>query len=422
MATLNYAFKEISCKIVYYGCGLCGKTTNLQHVHKTVPGKFRGELVSLATEQDRTLFFDFLPLDLGEVKGFKTKFQLYTVPGQVYYNATRKLVLRGVDGIVFVADSQRDRLQENIESFENLKANLTEYGYRLQTGPDDDEGIPWVLQLNKRDMPQICTREELMESLQPFDPQVVPVVDSVAVTGVGVKETLKGISSLVIQKLNTGRGALASPSKPATPVPGPSAAPARPATPSPVPEPAAPSDDEYEPMEEEEEGVEVVSALPPKATPTPAAPERKSPTPPPVAAEPAAAHAAHHPKTATPEAPSLLISQDCVALGRGSRTGKGALTLSKIEGTDDYQLTGSLKFMGMFTRSVSKRLISQGAQGRSLDGTTREFVSFVTAAGQDGPEMEVLALNEAEKALFVRYNGFGGEICVMPPNYESMPV
>src|SRR5690606_7342919 len=188
-----YAFKEISCKIVYYGCGLCGKTTNLQHVHKTVPGKFRGELVSLATEQDRTLFFDFLPLDLGEVKGFKTKFQLYTVPGQVYYNATRKLVLRGVDGLVFVVDSQKDRLQENVESFENLRQNLAEYGYHLQESRDDEDGIPWVLQLNKRDMPQISSREEVLNALG-LSHANIPTLEAVAVTGGGVKETLKGIS------------------------------------------------------------------------------------------------------------------------------------------------------------------------------------------------------------------------------------
>ncbi len=415
MATLNYAFKEISCKIVYYGCGLCGKTTNLQHVHKTVPGKFRGELVSLATEQDRTLFFDFLPLDLGEVKGFKTKFQLYTVPGQVYYNATRKLVLRGVDGIVFVADSQKDRLQENIESFENLKTNLTEYGYRLQTGPDDDEGIPWVLQLNKRDMPQICTREELVESLQPFDVQVVPVVDSVAVSGQGVKETLKGISSLVIQKLNTGRGALASGApKPAAP-----ASPPRPVEPAvaaaaaaAAADAAAREDDEYSEMKDEELTDEALE----KPAPPPVA---AKPAPQPVAAaEPAKGH---HPTSATPEAPPLLISQDCHAYWRGSRMGKGVLTLSKIDGTDDYQLTGSLKFMGMFTRSVSKRLISQGAQGRDLDGTQREFVSFVSAADQEGPDMEVLALNEADKALYVRYKGFGGEVSVLPLGSQTMP-
>jgi signal recognition particle receptor subunit beta len=403
MATLNYAFKEISCKIVYYGCGLCGKTTNLQHVHKTVPGKFRGELVSLATEQDRTLFFDFLPLDLGEVKGFKTKFQLYTVPGQVYYNATRKLVLRGVDGIVFVADSQRDRLQENIESFENLKQNLTEYGYRLQTSIGDDEGIPWVLQLNKRDMPQICTREELVASLQPFEVSIVPIVDTVAVTGQGVKETLKGISSLVIQKLNTGRGALATPAaKPAPSTLSTAAAPA------PPPEPE-PEDDEYGSVGEDDLTEEALER---------SAPKPKPPTP---AAPPAVAQVPHAAPAAAPEAPPLLITQECNALWRGSWTGTGVLTLSKIDGTDEYQLTGSAKFMGMFTRSISKRLIPQGSQGREYEGEHRQFLTFVSAAGQEGPDMELLVLNEHQKALFVRYNGFAGEVSILPTGRRQMP-
>ncbi len=212
MATLNYAFKELSCKIVYYGCGLCGKTTNLQFIHTTVPQKFRGELVSLATEQDRTLFFDFLPLDLGQVKGFKTKFQLYTVPGQVYYNATRKLVLRGVDGIVFVVDSQRDRLQENIDSLKNLQDNLAEYGYRL-------EEIPWILQYNKRDLPEVMTLEEMQRIFNPTGE--VPFIEAVATTGVGVRETLKGISGLVIRHLNQEQTRLGS----ETPAP-PAAAPA----------------------------------------------------------------------------------------------------------------------------------------------------------------------------------------------------
>jgi signal recognition particle receptor subunit beta len=411
MATLNYAFKEISCKIVYYGCGLCGKTTNLQHVHKTVPGKFRGELVSLATEQDRTLFFDFLPLDLGEVKGFKTKFQLYTVPGQVYYNATRKLVLRGVDGIVFVADSQKDRLQENIESFENLKQNLTEYGYRLQTAVGDDEGIPWVLQLNKRDMPQICTREELVASLQPFDVSVVPIVDTVAVTGQGVKETLKGISSLVIQKLNTGRGALAS----GTPKSAGATPSSTSATPAPPPPPEPADDDEYESVREEdltEEALERSAKKPAPRVPTPA---------PPPAPVPAQAPVHHAPPPPAPEAPPLLITQECNALWRGSWTGTGVLTLSKIEGTDEYQLTGSAKFMGMFTRSISKRLIAQGSQGREYEGEHRPFLTFVSAAGQEGPEMELLVLNEHQKALFVRYNGFAGEVSILPTGRKQMP-
>src|SRR5271157_2146174 len=135
MASINYAIREISVKIVYYGSGLCGKTTNLQVIHRKIPNEHRSDMVSLATETDRTLFFDFLPLDLGKIKGFSTKFQLYTVPGQVYYNATRKLVLRGVDGVVFVVDSAPDKLQENIESFKNLEENLAEYGYQREEIP-----------------------------------------------------------------------------------------------------------------------------------------------------------------------------------------------------------------------------------------------------------------------------------------------
>ncbi len=191
MSTINYAQKEISCKIVYYGPGLCGKTTNLQFIHEMLPQRNRGELVSLATQQDRTLFFDFLPLDLGKVKGFDTKFHLYTVPGQVYYNATRKLVLRGVDGIVFVADSQQDRLSENLRSLENLRDNLLEYGYDLKS-------IPWVIQYNKRDLDNISTIEELQNTL---NPEGIPSFEAVATTGGGVKETLKAISSLVLERI-----------------------------------------------------------------------------------------------------------------------------------------------------------------------------------------------------------------------------
>lgn len=193
MPTINRAFKEISCKIVYYGPGLGGKTTNLQVVHKQIPAKHRGDLVSLATEQDRTLFFDFLPLDLGEVKGFKTKFQLYTVPGQVFYNATRKLVLRGVDGVVFVADSQADRLQDSIDSFHNLNENLQEYGL-------DVDSVPVVLQYNKRDLPNILSVSEMDQAINPV--KKYRTFESVACDGVGVKETLKAISGLVLAKLN----------------------------------------------------------------------------------------------------------------------------------------------------------------------------------------------------------------------------
>jgi len=154
MVSINYAFREICCKIVYYGPGLSGKTTNLIYIHKKAPPQTKGELISLATDADRTLYFDFLPIDIGPVQGFATKFQLYTVPGQVYYNATRKLVLRGVDGLIFVADSQAAKLEENIESMNNLIENLEEYGYVL-------EELPMIIQYNKRDLEEVSSLEEL---------------------------------------------------------------------------------------------------------------------------------------------------------------------------------------------------------------------------------------------------------------------
>lgn len=190
MVSINYAFKEIISKIVYYGPGLSGKTTNLQHVFKKVPSDTRGELISLATDADRTLYFDFLPVNVGNIKGFQVKFQLYTVPGQVYYNATRKLVLRGVDGLVFVADSQTDKMDENIESLRNLEENLAEYGYKL------DE-MPFIIQYNKRDLPNIAPIEELQAQLNPRN---VPYFEAVATSGSGVFATLKAISKIVIEK------------------------------------------------------------------------------------------------------------------------------------------------------------------------------------------------------------------------------
>lgn len=209
MVSINYAFREISCKIVYYGPGLSGKTTNLQWVHQKMPRERRGELISLATEKDRTLYFDFLPLDLGSIQGFTTKFQLYTVPGQVYYNATRRLVLRGADGIVFVADSQRGKMRENMESLQNLGENLTEYGYRL-----DD--IPLVFQYNKRDLPDRASAEELNKLL---NYRGVPFFEAVANRGVGVFETLKSISKIVLEK-TTHQDAMPPP-EPTVPPPQP---------------------------------------------------------------------------------------------------------------------------------------------------------------------------------------------------------
>jgi signal recognition particle receptor subunit beta len=193
MVSINYAFKEISCKIVYYGPGLSGKTTNLQYVHLKVPPQTKGELISLATDADRTLYFDFLPIDLGAIEGFSTKFQLYTVPGQVYYNATRKLVLRGVDGLVFVADSQKSKMDENIESWGNLMENLREYEYQL-------ESLPTVIQYNKRDLKQVISVEDLEKAL---NPRGLPFYEAVAVKGIGVFDTLKCISKLVLDKTKT---------------------------------------------------------------------------------------------------------------------------------------------------------------------------------------------------------------------------
>jgi signal recognition particle receptor subunit beta len=224
MSMINYASREINCKLVYYGPGLGGKTTNLEHVYRKVSPNTRGKLISLATETERTLFFDFLPVDLGTIRGFKTRVHLYTVPGQVYYNASRKLILKGVDGVVFVADSQIDRMEANQESMQNLYDNMAEYGYDLTR-------MPFVIQYNKRDLPTAAPIPELQSALNPgwelSEPdrqRVVPdpyhageylssqldtgewieraaYFEAVAVTGEGVFDTLKAISKLVLKTL-----------------------------------------------------------------------------------------------------------------------------------------------------------------------------------------------------------------------------
>jgi signal recognition particle receptor subunit beta len=225
MSMINYASREINCKLVYYGPGLGGKTTNLEHVYKKVAPSTRGKLISLATESERTLFFDFLPVDLGTIRGFKTRFHLYTVPGQVYYNASRKLILKGVDGVVFVADSQMDRMEANQESMQNLYDNMSEYGY-------DITRMPFVIQYNKRDLPNALPLDELQASLNPgweiTEParqrtapdtfhagenlvervatgewiERAPYFEAVAVTGDGVFDTLKAVSKLVLKSLS----------------------------------------------------------------------------------------------------------------------------------------------------------------------------------------------------------------------------
>ena len=194
MSFINYASREINCKIVYYGPGLCGKTTNLQYVYQKTANESKGKMISLATESERTLFFDFLPLALGEVRGFKTRFHLYTVPGQVFYDASRKLILKGVDGIVFVADSQEERMDANIESLENLKENLEEQGYDLFK-------LPYVIKYNKQDLPNLSPMDELHRFLNPTN---VPEYKACAMSGVGVFETLKAIAKLVLMDLKKG--------------------------------------------------------------------------------------------------------------------------------------------------------------------------------------------------------------------------
>ena len=196
MSFINYASREINCKIVYYGPGLCGKTTNLQHVYQKTAPDAKGKMISLATETERTLFFDFLPLALGEIRGFKTRFHLYTVPGQVFYDASRKLILKGVDGVVFVADSQEERLDANIESLDNLRINLEEQGYDL-------DKIPFVVQYNKCDLPNVSPLEELRALL---NPRGVPEFQACATTGEGVFETLKAVAKLILVELRQGTG------------------------------------------------------------------------------------------------------------------------------------------------------------------------------------------------------------------------
>ncbi len=224
MSMINYASREINCKLVYYGPGLGGKTTNLEHVYSKVNPDARGKMVSLATETERTLFFDFLPVDLGTIRGFKTRFHLYTVPGQVYYNASRKLILKGVDGIVFVADSQMERMEANLESMQNLYDNMVQYGYDLTQ-------IPFVVQYNKRDLPNASPIADLQPALNPGWPledvakqsvkedpshegeqlifqidgtwvERAPYLESVAVSGEGVFETLKTVAKMVLKTLS----------------------------------------------------------------------------------------------------------------------------------------------------------------------------------------------------------------------------
>ena len=243
MVQINFALKEVNCKVVFYGPGMSGKTTNLEIVHQKAPEENKGELTSISTDGDRTLFFDFMPLDLGNVAGMRTKFQLYTVPGQVYYNSTRKLVLQGVDGVIFVADSDPEKIDENIESYSNLIENLAEYG-------KDIRELPHVIQYNKRDLPNAMSVAELDKRMNKFG---VPTFEAVAYTGEGVFPTLKTLAAMVLESIEKvdGRNPRKPAAKPAAPRPTGAvppangapqpAAPAKPPMPRPAPaKPAAP--------------------------------------------------------------------------------------------------------------------------------------------------------------------------------------
>jgi hypothetical protein len=268
MVQINFALREVNCKIVYYGPGLSGKTTNLEMVHQKVPADHRGELTSIATEGDRTLFFDFMPLDLGKVAGMNTKLQLYTVPGQVYYNATRKIVLQGADGIVFVVDSQQDKMEENLESLNNLEENLKEHGVQLSK-------TPCVLQYNKRDLPNITPVEELEAKLNRYG---WPFFEAVAITGDGVLPTLKRLAGMVLESLNKEYGMRRPAAAPAAP-PKREPAPAAPSAAAPQPPPAVAAEPPI---------AEVAPVKPPVSPPQPApAPPRPKPLEP-RRAEPAA--------------------------------------------------------------------------------------------------------------------------------------
>lgn len=263
MVQVNFARREVNCKLVFYGCGMCGKTTNLQMIHEKAPKDKVGNLTSISTEQDRTLFFDFMPLDLGSIAGMRTKFNLYTVPGQVYYASTRKLVLQGVDGVVFVVDSGPDRVQDNIDSLKDLDVNLKEYGLSI-------DKVPLVIQYNKRDLPNAVPLDELKKAVDPGNKFASH--EAVAFKGEGVMQTLKVLAGLVIEKLNQEYGSKGSAivsgvAKPSSaPAPTPTAAPAPVAVPVAIP-------------------VAVASAPPPRPAPSTA------PAPAPVRPAPVAAPA-----------------------------------------------------------------------------------------------------------------------------------
>jgi signal recognition particle receptor subunit beta len=313
MVLFNYSTKELTAKVVYYGPGLCGKTTNLQWVHEKLPIKNKGKMLSLATETDRTLFFDFLPIEIGTIRGMKTRIQLYTVPGQVFYNATRRMVLKGADAVCFVCDSQEAMLDANLESYENMRQNL-------EANEIDPDEIPIVLQYNKRDLPNALPIEILNERMNPHN---YPFYEAIAVRGVGVEDTLKAVTKLVFKSLSVRYGDGAAAPSPPGRAPGPPRAtpPPRPGTPGPplavttdellgeldlsVPERAAPATSSLPPIEFDEE-TPVGSAY---TAPEPGRPPTPAPSAaryaPPAPAAPPAPSAPVGPPPAVPDRPPI---------------------------------------------------------------------------------------------------------------------
>src|SRR5256712_1721076 len=296
MVLFNYSTRELTAKIVYYGPGLCGKTTNLQYTYDSLPDNVKkGKMLSLATKTDRTLFFDFLPLELGRIRGMKTRVQLYTVPGQVFYNSTRKLVLKGADGVVFVADSQSKMLQANAESYKNLEDNLREMGLRI-------EEIPLVMQFNKRDLPHLSSIEEMNAQINRHN---APFYEAVATTGIGVEDTLKAIIKLVLNNLATkdkldGTG-IQDAQTPAGPAPAeaaprpapPGPRPVMPARPPPAPAATGARPARAAPAPEEDIALENLEIEEPPHEPVPVRPARPARAP--ESARPPAARAAAQP-------------------------------------------------------------------------------------------------------------------------------
>jgi signal recognition particle receptor subunit beta len=382
MATVNYASREICCKIVYYGAGFCGKTVSLQYIHKSVPEQYRGELISLATEQDRTLFFDFLPLEVGSVGGFDTKFQLYTVPGQVFYNATRKLVLRGVDGIVFVVDSQRTRFRDNLESLDNLKENLADYGYEIGK-------IPWVIQYNKRDLPDIVPIAELEAEI---NKDSVASFETVAITGKGVKETLKAIAGKVLSHIGSlaqAQEGFAAPRGAATiPVAGkeetrPVASAAGVASPRVVPEASG-----------GQPGLQVGARF--------VAPRR-------LAAGDAARRFG-----------SFSTRQKCDVRWAGIRIGSALLEFndrSNFDGKGTFQLSGTIRILGLLRKYWLKLLAYRGEEKFFSESGENIYFVFSTAPAGVEPERTPVAVwvkNSREQTFYVRCGGAGGEVLISP--------